>query len=82
MAIFNDGSATFVTRKKAVDVQGEIQSYINLLRQYKEYNPQHNTYEIIEFHSVNDDTFIIPKLQNEIEKQSKVRKLTRNNNRP
>ncbi len=82
-ATFNDGSATFVIREseKKFDRKGGIQSYIDLLKQYKEYNPQYDTYEIIEFHSVNNDTFIIPELQNRVEERSKVKKLTRNNKR-
>ncbi len=83
-AIFNDGSATFIIRERAkkFDKQGGIQSYIDLLKQHKEYNPQCDTYEIIEFHSVNDDTFIIPELQKETEEQPKVRNLIKNNKRP
>lgn len=81
-ATFNDGSATFVIRERAkkFDKQGEIQPYTDLLKQYKKYDPQYDTYEIIELHNVNNDTFIIPKLQNEIKEHPKVRKITRNNN--
>lgn len=78
-ATFNDGSATFVICEKAkkFEKQGGIASYIDLLKQHKDYDPQHDTYEIIEYHSVSDDTFIIPELQEKVEEQPKVRKLTK-----
>ncbi|MBP3635793.1 MAG: hypothetical protein J6J17_05020 [Bacilli bacterium] len=76
-ATFDDGSATFVIRerKKRFEKQGGIQSYIDLLRQYKEYEPKHDTYEFIERYSTDDYTFVIPKLQEKIEEHPKVKKL-------
>lgn len=64
-ATFNDGSATFITRNttKGFQKQGGIQAYIDLLKQHKEYEPKHETYKYIEGFSYNDDTFIIPELQ-------------------
>lgn len=75
-ATFDDGSATFVIRerKKSFEKQGGIQSYIDLLRQYKEYEPKHDTYEFIEQHSIYGDTFVIPKLKKTIEEQPRVKK--------
>lgn len=80
-ATFNDGSATFVKRNTAKEFKrnGGIQSYIDLLKQHKEYDPKHDTYEIIECYSHNDDTFIIPELQQKTEEQPKVKKLTKDN---
>lgn len=80
-ATFNDGSATFVIREKTkkFEKQGGIESYIDLLKQYKEYAPKHDTYEIIEYHSVNDDTFIIPEFEKKTEEQPKIKKLTKDN---
>lgn len=80
-ATFNDGSATFVTRKKAKEFQknGGIESYINLLEKYKDYNPKHDNYQIIEYYSNSDDTFIIPELQEKTEEQAKVKALTKDN---
>lgn len=75
-ATFDDGSATFVIRerKKKFEKQGGIQSYIDLLRQHKEYEPKHDTYELIEHYGTDDDgTFVIPKLQGD--EQPKVKKL-------
>lgn len=80
-ATFNDGSATFVERRGTKEFQkkGGIQSYIDLLKQHKECEPTHDTYEIIEYYSANDDTFIIPQLQQKTEEQPKVKKLTKDN---
>lgn len=80
-ATFNDGSATFITSEKAkkFEKQGGIEPYIDLLRHYKEYDPKHDTYEIIECHSVSDDTFIIPELQEKVEEDPKVKRLTKDN---
>ncbi len=80
-ATFNDGSKSFVIREKAkkFEKQGGIQSYIDLLKRYKEYNPQYDTYELIESYSVDEDTFIIPALQEKVAEQREVRKLTRDN---
>ena len=77
-AIFEDGSATFVIRKskKRFEKQGGLQPYIDLLRQYKEYESNYDTYEIIECYSTDGDTFVIPKLQEKIEEHQKVKKLT------
>ena len=77
-ATFDDGSATFVKpeRQRKFAKQGEIESYINLLKQYKEYNPTHDIYENIEYYNDNSDTFIIPKLQKKNEELPKVKKLT------
>lgn len=78
-ATFNDGSATFVKRETAKKFESHygIEPLIDLLKQYKEYNPKYDTYEIIERHRVSDDTFIIPELQEKAEEQPKVRKLTK-----
>lgn len=77
-ATFDDGSATFVTRerKKRFEKKGGIQSYIDLLKQYKEYSPKHDTYEFIERYSTDDDIFVIPKLQETIGEQPKVKKIS------
>ena len=73
LATFNDGSATFVMRENSLkfDKQGGIQAYIKLLKNYKEYEPKYDTYEIIEHYGINNDTFIIPKLQKEDQPQIK-----------
>lgn len=77
-AVFNDGSATFINAEKAknFEKQGGIKAYIDLLKQYKEYNPRHDSYQIIEHYSDGNDTFIIPELQKKTEEQPKVKKLT------
>ena len=82
-ATFNDGSATFVKRQTAKEFEkkGGIQAYIDLLKQHKEYEPKYDTYKCIEAYSHNDDTFIIPELQERIEEQQKVKKLTKDNNK-
>lgn len=76
-ATFNDGSATFVKRQtpKKFQKKGGIQVYIDLLKQYKEYEPKYDTYKSIEGYSQNDDTYIISELQQKIEEQPKVKKL-------
>lgn len=76
-ATFSDGSATFVIRerKKKFEKRGGIKPYIDLLRNYKEYNPKYDTYEFIERYSTDEDTFIIPKFQEKIEDQPKVKKI-------
>ena len=68
-ATFNDGSATFVKRQTPKEFQkkGGIQAYIDLLKQYKEYEPKYDTYKNIEGYSQNDDTYIIPELQKKVE---------------
>lgn len=79
-ATFNDGSATFVKRErpKKFKKQNGIQSYIDLLKQYKECDPKYDTYEIIECYGADDDTFVIPKLQKKTEEQQKVKELIPN----
>lgn len=81
-ATFNDGSSTFIKRqtKKEFSKKGGIQPYINLLKQHKEYEPKYDNYKYIESYSYNDDTFIIPELQEQIKEQPKVKKLTKDNN--
>lgn len=63
-ATFNDGSATFIKRHTTKGFQsiGGIQTYIDMLKEHKEYEPKCGTYKNIEAHSYNDDTFIIPEL--------------------
>ena len=82
-ATFNDGSATFVKRNTTKEFQkkGGIQLYIDLLKQHKEYEPKYDDYKFIEYYRHNDDTFIIPSLQQKIEEQPKVKKLTKDNNK-
>jgi len=86
-ATFNDGVAAFVIRKgeKEFQKQGGIQSYIDLLKKYKEYAPQHEHYKILDYyiqHDINDDNvIIIPELQEKVEEQQKVRVLAKNNTR-
>lgn len=82
-ATFDDGSATFVIREsiKKFQKQEGVKPYIDLLKQYKKYSPQHNNYKIIDYHKINDDTFIIPELQKENEEQTKVKKITKDNNK-
>lgn len=79
-ATFNDGSATFVIRERAkkFEKQGGIQPYIDLLKQYKEYEPKHDTYKFIESYGAADDIFVIPELQEKTEEQPKVKKLIPN----
>lgn len=79
-AIFNDGSATFVIRerKKKFEKSGGIEPYIDLLKQHKEYNPVHNSFEFIEQYSTDDDTFVIPELQKGNEEPPKVKKIIPN----
>lgn len=82
-ATFNDGSATFVRRNttKGFQKQGGIQAYINLLKQHKEYEPKHDNYKYIECFSHDDDTFIIPELQQKTVEQPKIKKLNKDNNK-
>ena len=82
-ATFCDGTAAFVKRlpEKQFLKEGGIEAYINLLRQHKEYDPQHENYQIIECYNNDDNTFIIPELQSKIENQSKVRTLSIDNKR-
>ena len=69
-ATFNDGSATFVRRqtKKEFEKKGGIQAYNILLKQYKDSETKYDNYKCIEAYSFNEDTFIIPELQEKIEK--------------
>lgn len=64
-ATFSDGSATFIRRENAkkFEKQNGIKTYIDLLKQYKEYEPHYDNYEIIEYYINSEDTFTIPKLQ-------------------
>ena len=86
-ATFNDGSALFVRRKKQKDFikQGGIESYIDLLRKYKEYDPQHDKYYSLEYYMGESNYIIIPELQEKTEKtnieaeQVSVLKKTKNN---
>lgn len=70
-ATFNDGSATFIKRQtpKEFEKKGGIQAYIDLLKQHKAYEPKYDTYKYIESYNQNDDTFIIPELQQKKEEQ-------------
>lgn len=79
-ATFNDGSATFVRRErsKKFEKNGGIQPYINLLKEYKEYEPKHDAYKFIESVDEVDGLFVIPELQTKIEEQPMVKKLTPN----
>lgn len=74
-AAFNDGSATFLIRDRAKSFEkhGGIEPYIELLKEHKEYNPQYETYDVIEHYYVGDNTFVIPQLQ----EKSKIDVMTR-----
>lgn len=63
-ATFNDGSATFIKRNTTKEFQkrGGIELYINLLKQYKEYSPQHDNHYIIDNHFGQGNTSVIPEL--------------------
>ncbi len=78
-ATFNDGSATFLIRDtaKSFEKNGGLEPYIKLLEQYKEYNPQYETYEVIEKHYIGDKTYIIPKLQEKNKEEVKTKKLVK-----
>ena len=79
-ATFNDGSATFVRRERAkkFEKKGGIQPYIDLLKKYKEYEPQHDTYKYIESVSEVDGLFVIPELQEKVQEKPKVKKIIPN----
>ena len=79
-ATFNDGSATFVIRERAkkFEKNGGIKSYIDLLEESKKNDSNYGTYEIIDFHSVSGNTFIIPELQGNMKESSPTRKLINN----
>ena len=80
-ATFNDGTAAFVNRKgeKEFQKKGGIQFYIELLKKYKEFDPQHEEYKILDYyiqHDCNDDNrIIIPELQEKTEEHPKTLKL-------
>ena len=76
-ATFNDGTLTFVCRKreKKFKNQGGIQPYINLLKKYKEYEPKHDVYIYIESCDEVNGLFVIPELQGKKEDNSKVKML-------
>ncbi len=46
-------------KEKKFEKNGGIQAYIDLLKQHKIYNPTYDAYGVIEWHSANDDSFII-----------------------
>lgn len=80
-ATFSDGSATFVYREraKAFEKKGGIQLYIDELSKYKEFDPKHEKYQIIEYFGTDEDTFIIPDLQEKVDETTKVKKITKDN---
>lgn len=82
-ATYSDGSASFVERKseREFEKNGGIQAYIELLEQHKEYRPQHEYYQIIDFYDEGNNIVVIPELQSKIENQSKVRTLSIDNKR-
>ena len=63
-ALFSDGSATFITREseKKYDKNGHLDSYYNLLKQYKEPNIQQETYYCIDNYINERNTIVIPEL--------------------
>lgn len=71
-ATFKDGSATFIRRqtKKEFEKKGGIQAYKSLLNQYKDSDPKYDNYKCIEAYSFNEDTFIIPELQEKTEENN------------
>ncbi len=79
-ATFSDGSATFIRREtpKKFAKEGGLDFYIDTLKQYKEFNPQYEEYQIIECFDAGYSTIAIPKLQ-EKKEQQKVKKLPNNN---
>ena len=79
-ATFNDGSATFVWRERAkkFEKKGGIQPYIDLLKKYKEYEPQHDPYMNIASFDEVDGLFVIPELQEKVQEKPKVKKLIPN----
>lgn len=78
-ATFSDGSATPIIRntKREFNKKGGLQFYIDELKKYKDCEQQYETYQIIECFSTDDDTFVIPELQQA--QKGPVRKLTENN---
>ena len=75
-ATFNDGSATWIKREfsKYFEKKGGIETYINLLKQYKSFEPKHDNYKYIELFSDSNDTFIITELQNFTKEQQQNEK--------
>lgn len=63
-ALFSDGSATFITREneKKYNKNGHLDSYYNLLKQYKEPNIQQETYYCIDNYINERNTIVIPEL--------------------
>lgn len=82
-ATFDDGSATFLKREKSKKFKkkGGIQPYIDLLKQYKEYNPKFDSYSWIEYYDNESDKFIVPELQKNKKEQPKVKKLVKDPNK-
>ena len=82
-ATFDDGSATFVerVREKTFEKHGGIQSYIDLLKEYKDCEPKYDTYRYIESVGEENGLFIIPELQKKIQEKPKVKKLIPNTNK-
>ena len=83
-ATFSDGTAAFVKRQsqKEFKKRGGIQPYIDLLQNYKEYNPQHEHYKILDYYiqgNNSSDAIVIPEFQFDEDGQSQVRKLTKDN---
>lgn len=81
-ATFIDGSATFIESKteKEFNKKGGIQTYIDELKKYKDYNPRYEEYQIIESFGIDDATFIIPELQAKTNENPMVKKLTKKKN--
>ena len=76
---FNDGTADFIIRgrAKSFEKNGGIEPYIKLLKEHKEYNPQYETYDVIDKYYVGNNTFIIPKLQEKAKEDVMTRKLVK-----
>ncbi len=76
-ATFSDGSATFLWRESAKEFEknGGIQPHIDVLKKYKEYEPKHDNYEVIEEYRTSDDTFVIPQFQEKKKNQVRVKKI-------
>ena len=63
-ATFADGTATFIIREslKKFKKHSGINLYIDLLKQYKDYEPQYDNYYVIDFYCRKSDIFVIPEL--------------------
>lgn len=74
-AIFEDGTATFVTRerKKYFQKHGGIKPYVRSLEKYDEYIPQHDMYYCIEHHYLKDNIYVVPELLHKENEQSKAK---------